>query len=209
MYAQDSIELLTNSGIDFKKHEEKGIDVQTFGELLMSSGIVLSEDVRWISFHSAYDFGYLIKLITNNQLPESEDEFFELLHTYFPYVYDIKYLMKSCETLKGGLNQLADDLKITRIGPAHQAGSDSLLTMHTFFKMMQMFFENNFDDEKYIGVLYGIGKGFHGNGSVVDSTPSTPQIQYNAFNPQQSNVINEHTVSKEYFPSNGTYYSMT
>lgn len=37
MYAQDSIELLTNSGIDFKKHEERGIDIQQFGELLMSS----------------------------------------------------------------------------------------------------------------------------------------------------------------------------
>lgn len=122
--------------------------------------------MRWISFHSAYDFGYLIKLITNANLPDTEDEFFDLLHTYFPFVYDIKYLMKSCETLKGGLNQLAEDLKIVRIGPAHQAGSDSLLTLLTFFKMMQLFFENKFDDEKYIGVLYGIGKGFYGNGSV-------------------------------------------
>ena len=51
MYAQDSIELLTKSGIDFKKHEEHGIDVEHFGELLISSGFVLLEDVKWISFH--------------------------------------------------------------------------------------------------------------------------------------------------------------
>ena len=38
MYAQDSIDLLRRAGIDFTKHEEKGIDVLHFGELLMSSG---------------------------------------------------------------------------------------------------------------------------------------------------------------------------
>lgn len=51
MYAQDSIELLTKSGIDFQKHDEYGIDVEQFGELLISSGFVLLDDVKWISFH--------------------------------------------------------------------------------------------------------------------------------------------------------------
>lgn len=46
MYAQDSIELLKNSGIDFACNETRGIDVHRFGELLMSSGIVLTDDVR-------------------------------------------------------------------------------------------------------------------------------------------------------------------
>jgi len=46
MYAQDSIELLKHSGIDFQANEERGIDVQRFGELLMVSGVVLSEKVR-------------------------------------------------------------------------------------------------------------------------------------------------------------------
>ena len=51
MYAQDSIDLLQKSGIDFKKHEDYGIDVDHFGEMLMSSGLVLMDDVKWISFH--------------------------------------------------------------------------------------------------------------------------------------------------------------
>lgn len=46
MYAQDSIELLKQSGIDFQAMEERGIDVQRFGELLMVSGVVLSEKVQ-------------------------------------------------------------------------------------------------------------------------------------------------------------------
>lgn len=51
MYAPESIDLLTKSGINFAKHEEQGIDVESFGELLISSGLVLLDDVKWISFH--------------------------------------------------------------------------------------------------------------------------------------------------------------
>lgn len=45
MYAQDSIELLKNSGIDFASNEARGIDVQNFGAQLMTSGIVLNDEV--------------------------------------------------------------------------------------------------------------------------------------------------------------------
>lgn len=51
MYAQDSIDLLTNSGIQFKKHEDDGIDVMDFAELLMTSGIILTDNIKWLSFH--------------------------------------------------------------------------------------------------------------------------------------------------------------
>lgn len=51
MYAKESIDLLTECGIQFKKHEEEGIDVVQFAELLMTSGVILSNSVKWISFH--------------------------------------------------------------------------------------------------------------------------------------------------------------
>ncbi|CAO3600380.1 unnamed protein product [Absidia cylindrospora] len=150
MYAQDSIELLTKSGIEFKKHEDYGIDVEHFGELLISSGFVLLDDVKWVSFHSGDDFGYLLKVLTCSSMPADESDFFDMLRTYFPHVYDIKYLMKCCKSLKGGLEDIASDLQVARIGSQHQAGSDSLLTCGTFFKMRQMFFDNKIDDQKYL-----------------------------------------------------------
>ena len=52
MAAPDSIELLKTSGIDFKRNEEEGIDVEYFGELLVTSGLVLFDHIKWISFHS-------------------------------------------------------------------------------------------------------------------------------------------------------------
>lgn len=138
MYAQDSIDLLQNSGIQFKKHEEDGIDPLDFAELLMTSGIVLMDNIKWLSFHSGYDFGYLLKLLTDQNLPAEESDFFELLRIYFPTIYDVKYLMKSCKNLKGGLQEVADQLELRRVGPQHQAGSDSLLTGMAFFKMREV-----------------------------------------------------------------------
>lgn len=95
MYAQDSIDMLQNSGIQFKKHEEEGIDPLDFAELLMTSGIVLMDDIKWLSFHSGYDFGYLLKLLTDQNLPQEESEFFDLLRIYFPTIYDVKVRGKS------------------------------------------------------------------------------------------------------------------
>ncbi|XP_040190594.1 CCR4-NOT transcription complex subunit 7 isoform X2 [Rana temporaria] len=108
---------------------------------------------------TGYDFGYLIKILTNSNLPEVELDFFEILRLFFPVIYDVKYLMKSCKNLKGGLQEVAEQLELERIGPQHQAGSDSLLTGMAFFKMREMFFEDHIDDAKYCGHLYGLGSG--------------------------------------------------
>ncbi len=173
LYAADSVQFLQNYGIDFNLHYRDGIDPTLFGELLMSSGVVLSDDVRWIAFQGKYDFGYLIKLLTCDHLPQSQEQFFDLLHTYFPNIYDIKWLLHNVhheledqvnataaaavsavvatETLaegplsaialpKGqrekGLEDLAKTLEIPRVGTAHQAGSDSLLTCQVFFRLV-------------------------------------------------------------------------
>ncbi|KAJ2079341.1 CCR4-NOT transcription complex subunit 8 [Coemansia sp. RSA 988] len=187
MFAQESIDLLSNSGIDFRKNEEFGIDAFHFGELLTDSGMVLFKEVRWISFHSGYDFGYLLKLLTCNALPDDEEGFFKILHMFFPGIFDIKYMMRSCRMLKGGLQDVADDLEVPRIGPQHQAGSDSLLTAMTFFKLREKYFENNLDEPKYLGHLFGLGSHiFHSstrnianpagvsNGTIVPLAAQTP-----------------------------------
>ena len=121
------------------------------GSFFTSSGLCCENDINWISFHSAYDFGYLIKMMHIDQLPEDEPKFRELLHKYFPSLYDIKYLVNHVSrtlkvnnsqdltpealsivngliTAKGGLQTIADELHVHRIGTAHCAGSDAQLT---------------------------------------------------------------------------------
>lgn len=52
--------MLSNSaGIDFSRSLDNGIDQNEFGELLISSGLVLLEDVTWITF-TGYTPRYLL-----------------------------------------------------------------------------------------------------------------------------------------------------
>jgi CCR4-NOT transcription complex subunit 7/8 len=154
--APDSLELLKNSGIKFDQLESRGIEWNDFAEVFMTSGIVLNPRVNWISFHSGFDFAYLVRVLTANELPKTDAQFFELLHIFCPVIYDIKYMIKSCEPLKGGLQRIAETLEVHRIGPQHQAGSDALLTAATFFKMRADFFDSWIDDSKYRGVIFGL-----------------------------------------------------
>ena len=164
MFAQDSIDLLVNSGISFVDHATRGIDPMIFGELLMVSGLVLDDRVKWVSFHSGYDFAYLLKLLTAEQnLPNDEKSFFELLKIYFPKIYDIKYMTSLLDghQFLGGLQRLADDLGCQRLGAEHQAGSDSLLTMSTFFALRRAKFmksDGTIEDHRYANELFGYGQ---------------------------------------------------
>nr|XP_037270398.1 CCR4-NOT transcription complex subunit 7-like [Rhipicephalus microplus] len=178
MHAEDSIQLLINSGIQFAKHSVEGIEPYEFGQLLTTSGVVYSEKVWWLTFHSGYDFGYLMKLLTNMKLPEGDAEFSELLRIMFPNIYDLKFLMRGCNFLRGGLQLLANQLQIERVGQQHQAGSDSLLTAGAFFKMRQVFFSDQIDNAKYCGQIYGLGPAFDSTGSfcTTESDPLPPPV---------------------------------
>jgi CCR4-NOT transcription complex subunit 7/8 len=87
-----------------------------------------------------------------------EEAFNDLLSTYFPNVYDVKCLVAARESdalPRGGLQALADALKVARVGTAHQAGSDSALTAGTFFKLRKDYFGGRIDDRHFRGALFG------------------------------------------------------
>ena len=153
IYHPSSIALLKSCGIDFNKNQLFGVDSAEFRELLLSCGLLFNRNVRYICFHGAYDFAYLLKLITRECLPPDEEGFLGLLKYYFGTFYDLKY-MQIHLNMHGGLEKLARTLGIKRIGPSHQAGSDSLLTSSSFQRMKDLYFLDHCKD--YSGVLFGL-----------------------------------------------------
>ena len=168
MYAESSIELLKSSGVDFHRHRDHGIDPGAFGSMLTTSGLAFQENVNWLSFHSGYDFGYLIKLLTNDALPHDQNEFFEQVRIFFPRLWDIKFLLRQAQKLrqqpgrlqgaessriidslgsKSGLQDLADELGCHRIGVQHNGGSDAWLTGAVFWAMRTKIFGGTIEEE--------------------------------------------------------------
>lgn len=206
MYAENSIDLLKSSGIDFALHQQRGIDPHHFAELLMTSGIVLNEDITWISFASSYDFGYLLRLLTATNLPPLEQDFLNALYLYFPCFYDIKYLLNKCDDLNGGLQAIGNQLSIPRIGQQHQAGSDSLLTQAVFWEIKRQYYSDNIAPHHYMNYLHQfssncakptIAARHHETLSNGSSNSPRQLAQY----PQQSNADD---ASQDSHPNNNT-----
>jgi CCR4-NOT transcription complex subunit 7/8 len=158
-HSQESINLLNNSGINFHKIKKDGISHSLFAEYLIVSGMVLNNNITWISFNGLSDFAYLLKLLIGELLPNNSNDFLDLMKLYFPNAYDIKYLINENELYKGGLNKIANELNIERKGEVHQAGSDSLITSQVFFKLIENNTINNNDLNYGKNILYGIGQG--------------------------------------------------
>ncbi|CAK8579177.1 unnamed protein product [Lathyrus sativus] len=157
LYNQDSIAMLRRQGIDFNRNFHHGVNSVRFAELMFASVLVFNQSIVWVTFSSAYDFGYLVKILTQNNLPNRLEGFLNMVEGLFgKNVYDMKHMMKFCNALYGGLERVATTLNVNRAaGKSHQAGSDSLLTWHVFKKMMDTCFVNNMA-QKHAGVLFGL-----------------------------------------------------
>lgn len=155
LYVADSINLLKDAGIDFKNLTEFGIDPVQFAEQLLSSGLVLNEEIKWVTFHGSFDFAYLLKNLIYSELPATMDSFMEHVKIFFPNVYDQKIIVTEMNDLKSGsLQKLAMDLDIRRMGTQHQAGSDAMLTLLSFCKIKSLYFPDGFTS-KITNKIYG------------------------------------------------------
>ena len=57
--------------------QTSGINMELFGELLTTSGLIVDENITWLTFSSGYDFGYLLRTVINTELPKEVGQQFE------------------------------------------------------------------------------------------------------------------------------------
>ena len=96
-------------------------------------------------------------------------------------------MMTAVDGLHGGLTGLGETLQVERIGPMHQAGSDSLLTAQTYFALIKKYWSSNYDQSKFRGQLNGLGDNYtrrkgstHRDTADVMFTNAAMQIQMTA-----------------------------
>lgn len=101
MFNEEHLFMLSQtSQINFAMHMSQGISHLAFAELMIESGLLLDQSINWLSYHSGYDLGFLISLLTNDILPCDEKEFFWWCTKYFPNFFDLKHIGN--QLLNGG-----------------------------------------------------------------------------------------------------------
>ncbi|XP_042423305.1 uncharacterized protein LOC122010904 [Zingiber officinale] len=165
-YAPSSVELLKANGIDFQKNQIWGIDSCRFAQNLATSGLLSFghfSPVSWVTFQGAYDFAFLVKMLTCDcKLPKTVREFLHLVHFFFgKRVFDVKHLY-------GGLERVASTVGVERaVGSRHQSGSDSLLTWQVFYQIASRDLHTTLEDENEEEVPKN-GEDFDFDGAVVE-----------------------------------------
>ncbi|CAL8101288.1 unnamed protein product [Calicophoron daubneyi] len=186
-HAADSIQLLEVSGIDFEKLKRTGIELSDFAEAFLTSGLALNDKITWIGFHSAYDFAYMMKICTDwIRMPDNFLEFQKLLLLFFPRIIDLKAMMSEHKFPKSGLQELADLMRVPRIGLKHQAGSDAMLTGETFFRFLEEHGDGKID-QRVVNLVYGL--------NYCPNGVSNTWMQMNARSPQPDGTINRSIAS--------------
>ena len=129
------------------------------------------------------------------------------MRAYYPTIYDIKYFIKDIPNLKDvGLNKLGTEFGCVRIGPQHQAGSDSLLTLRCYFKLREKKeTEQVLKNSSYLNIIYGIGKGYIKSMSY-DYSANNSNMNYSNYNPMMEDPSYMHHIPYYYSHPQEIYY---
>jgi len=106
------------------------------GRRLAGSSLVgqHSRTPRWVTFSGSYDLGFLLKLLTcGRALPPNAGTFDAVLVTFCPRRHELR---DELSLQRGSLDHLARKHEVVRHGPAHTAGSDALLTLELYLRVV-------------------------------------------------------------------------
>lgn len=165
LHTEKSVAFLRAAGIDFQRLASEGIEATALGLRLAGSRLVDRRHgrtlPRWVTFSGTYDFGYLVKLLTANKpLPYSSNAYDAQLEVFCPNRHELR-----AEFPHGSLETLSRRHGLQRRGVAHTAGSDALLTLDLFLRVVGLRKDRCLDlpGAKW-DAARGMGEVWHANG---------------------------------------------
>ncbi|CAB4255440.1 similar to Saccharomyces cerevisiae YNR052C POP2 RNase of the DEDD superfamily, subunit of the Ccr4-Not complex that mediates 3' to 5' mRNA deadenylation [Maudiozyma barnettii] len=174
MISAESLELLRNSGINFENHRTTGIDKFEFAQLMMDSGLILDTNTAWITFHAAYDLGFLVHILTNDMMPSTRADFEWWVHKFMPNLFDLNLIYKMIRDFKNpqhaqsqgqppkySLTTVGDEIGIPRFPIFTTTGGQALLMLLSFCYLSKLSMHklpDGTDFAQYKNVIYGINE---------------------------------------------------
>uniref|UniRef100_K3ZCT0 Uncharacterized protein n=2 Tax=Setaria italica TaxID=4555 RepID=K3ZCT0_SETIT len=136
-YHPDTITFLLGHGHDLTRHKNEGVLPELACAALLRELPFGDPSVTWIWYHGDKDVAFLFKLLQRSgRLPPERHSFLQLVHDKLPSLYDVKVMAQVVQSgYKGGLRRPAGMVRVERIGNAHQASSDAILTMACFSEL--------------------------------------------------------------------------
>ncbi|CAL5000812.1 unnamed protein product [Urochloa decumbens] len=139
-YNPHTINFLQKQGHCLDDHRDRGVIAECVFAGLLRHLPFGDNSVTWIAYHGDRDIGFILRLLHaggRGMLPPDRATFLHQVREKFPVFYDVRVLGQIViEGFVGKLTKLADDLGIHRIGEAHFAGSDAILTLACFWNIM-------------------------------------------------------------------------
>ncbi|RLN30021.1 putative CCR4-associated factor 1-10-like protein [Panicum miliaceum] len=131
------VKFLRQSGLRLEEHARRGLPALDFMNMLCQFSLLQNKKLTWVTFMGYPDFGFIIHLLTRNELPEDRTQFLLQVTEYFPSSCDCKFFSKygyciKMERVPGKLEGVATALGAKRTGKGHQAASDALPGLRCF-----------------------------------------------------------------------------
>ncbi|KAF8666005.1 hypothetical protein HU200_054094 [Digitaria exilis] len=116
-YAQESVAFLVSQGVDFDGARRDGVSSAVFATKFAAvvAPTRVRGDLTWVAFGGAYDFAYLVKMLSGSQpLPETLHEFMVWTRNLLGgRLFDAKYMAEHsgrADLCIGGLRRMASRL---------------------------------------------------------------------------------------------------
>lgn len=170
MISVESLELLRKAGINFDSHRSNGIDKFEFAQLMTDSGLIMDTNTTWITFHAAYDLGFLVHILMNDMMPATRKDFEWWVHKFMPNLYDLNLIYKIIHDFKHqpqsqapqySLTTLGDEIGIPRFPIFTTTGGQALLMLLSFCYLSKLSMNrlpDGSDFVQYKNTIYGINE---------------------------------------------------